>query len=100
MLEVTMFPRITSVRALPDYQVELTFTDGLRATVDLSRWIVGHGGVFAPLNQEEFFRQVSVDSEAGTIVWPNGVDFCPDVLYAAATGRENELAGSSAAVHA
>jgi hypothetical protein len=32
-------------------------------------------------------KQVSVDKEAGTLVWPNGVDFCPDVLYAEATGR-------------
>jgi hypothetical protein len=21
------------------------------------------------------------------VVWPNGVDFCPDVLYAEATGK-------------
>ena len=35
----------------------------------------------------EFFRQVTVDREGGTVVWPNGVDFCPDVLYAEATGE-------------
>jgi hypothetical protein len=35
----------------------------------------------------EFFKQVTVDREAGTLVWPNGVDFCPDVLYAEATGK-------------
>jgi hypothetical protein len=28
-----------------------------------------------------------VEPEAGTIAWPNGVDFCPDVLYSFATGR-------------
>ena len=33
------------------------------------------------------FKQVQVDPEAGAIVWPNGVDFCPDVLYAFATGK-------------
>ena len=43
----------------------------------------------------EFFKQVSVDREAGTLVWPNGVDFCPDVLYAEATGRSSdEMSGT------
>jgi hypothetical protein len=27
------------------------------------------------------FRQVRVDEELGTIVWPNGVDMDPDVLH-------------------
>jgi len=81
-----MFPRVVSVKPMEGYVVELTFTDGVCAPVDLSKWIVGHGGVFAALQDEAFFRQVKVDSEGGTIVWPNGVDFCPDVLYAEAVG--------------
>jgi hypothetical protein len=48
--------------------------------------LIGTGGVMAPLADPEFFRQVSVDEEAGTIHWPNGVDLCPDVLYSRATG--------------
>jgi hypothetical protein len=38
-------------------------------------------------NNPQFFRQAAVDSEPGTIVWPNGVDFCPDLLYRWATGE-------------
>ena len=34
----------------------------------------------------ETFKQVQLDTEAGTVVWPNGVDFCPDVLRHYATG--------------
>ena len=59
-----MFPRIVSVRALENYAVELTFTDGISAVVDLSHWIKGHGGVFLPLQDDAYFRQVAVDSEA------------------------------------
>jgi hypothetical protein len=76
-----MHPRIQSVKPLEKYIVELTFTDGLCAAVDLSKWIVGHGGVFEPLQDEAYFRRVEVDPEAKTIFWPNGVDFCPDMLY-------------------
>jgi hypothetical protein len=47
---------------------------------------VGRGGVFAALEEIEFFKQVKVDPEIGTLVWPNEVDFCPDVLYSEATG--------------
>jgi hypothetical protein len=30
---------------------------------------------------------VQVDPEAGTIAWPNGIDFAPEPLYAEAKGR-------------
>jgi len=82
-----MFPRITSVRYLKDYWLELTFSDGESAKLDFRERIVGRGGVFAPLEEVDTFRQVQVDPEARTLVWPNGVDFCPDVLYSEATGR-------------
>jgi hypothetical protein len=81
-----MNPRVVSVRPLENYSIELTFSDGFCGTVDLGKWIVGHGGVFAPLQDDTFFRRVEVDPEAKTIFWPNGVDFCPDVLYEAAAG--------------
>jgi hypothetical protein len=82
-----MFPRITNVRHVEAYRLMVTFSDGLEAELDFRDRIVGRGGVFAALEENEFFRRVSVDSEAKTLAWPNGVDFCPDVLYAEATGR-------------
>ena len=82
-----MFPRITNVRYVEAYRLVLTFSNGLEAELDFRDRIVGRGGVFAALEEGDFFRRVSVDPEAKTLVWPNGVDFCPDVLYAEATGR-------------
>jgi hypothetical protein len=64
----------------------LTFTDGKQARLDFRDRVVGRGGVFAPLEDLEFFQRVRVDPEIGTLVWPNEVDFCPDVLYSEATG--------------
>lgn len=82
-----MLPRVTDVHYLGDFRLELFFSDGAHGELDFRARIVGRGGVFTPLQDVEFFRQVSVDSEAGTLVWPNGVDFCPDVLYSEVTGR-------------
>lgn len=82
-----MLPRVKDVHYLGDYRLKLFFTDGTHGELDFRARIVGRGGVFKPLQEVEFFRQVSVDPEAGTLVWPNGVDFCPDVLYSEVTGR-------------
>lgn len=87
-----MFPRVRQVRHVKEYRLELSFSDGTKGEIDFKQRIVGRGGVFAPLEDIEFFRRVQVDHEAGTIVWPNEVDFCPDVLYSLATGKPVPLA--------
>lgn len=79
-----MNPRITGVRVTGPFQLSLDFTDGSIGSVDLRSWIGGRGGVFTPLQDQAFFARVTVDPEAGTIVWPNGVDLDPDMLYEAA----------------
>ena len=81
-----MFPRIKQVRYIRDYVLELTFADGVRAEMDFRNKIVGRSGVFVPLQDPAFFRQVRVDPEIGTLVWPNDVYLDPDVLYSQATG--------------
>ncbi len=82
-----MLPRITHVRYMGDYRLELRFSDGRHGEIDFRGRVVGRGGVFAPLEDVRFFRQVRVDSEAGTIIWPNDVDLCPDVLYSLVSGE-------------
>ncbi len=81
-----MLPSVSEVRYLCDYRLELRFTDGVIGEIDFRSRVVGRGGVFSPLEDVEYFRQVAVDREAGTLTWPNGVDFCPDVLYCEAAG--------------
>jgi hypothetical protein len=79
-----MFPRITRVQVVGAFRVALDFTDGSHGVVDLGPWLAGRGGMFAPLQNPTVFAQVTVDREAGTIVWPNGTDLDPDMLYEAA----------------
>ena len=81
-----MHPRITRVRPGDPFRVTLTFADGSEGVVDLSPWIAGRRGVFAALQDPTVFARVTVDQEAGTIVWPNGADLDPDMLFEAAHG--------------
>lgn len=54
--------------------------------MDLKDRIVGRGSVFAPLEDLDLFKRVRVDPEIDPLVWPNKVDFCPNVLYSETTG--------------
>ena len=78
---------IACVRPLQARQLELTFADGLKGVVDLDQVISQFTGVFAPLLDQSYFSQVKLNNELGTIVWPNGADICPDVLYSYASGQ-------------
>ena len=42
---------------------------------------VSFRGAFEPLRDPEYFAQVRVDTEPGSVAWPNGADLDPDVLY-------------------
>jgi hypothetical protein len=77
---------VTQVHALPNRNLDLTFENGFHGIVDMDRVVKNYTGVFAPLLQDEYFKQVTVNTELGTVVWPNGADLCPDVLYSQATG--------------
>ena len=81
-----MLKDIVEVRALGGYRVQLRFEDGVQGALDLGK-MIRFRGVFAPLQDELEFAKVRVDPELGTIVWPNGADLDPDVLYAAITGK-------------
>ncbi len=72
--------RIRSVETLTGYRVRLGFTDGSLREVDLERYL--HGPIFEAIRSDpQVFRSVKVDKRMGTIVWPNGADIDPDVLY-------------------
>ena len=71
---------VIDVKCLGDFRLMLTFEGGERREVDLGKRLYFEG-VFQPLRKSAFFRRVSVNPDVGTIVWPNGADICPDVLY-------------------
>ncbi len=71
---------VVDVRHVRDYVVWLRFEDGTEGEVDLRSSL--RGPIFEPLRDVEYFKQVRVDPELGTIVWPNGADIAPETLYA------------------
>lgn len=79
-----LHPRVRAVSVVSDFTLRLTFRDGSVGTIDLGPMLRDSAGVFAPLRVPAAFADVRVDAEAGTIVWPNGADIDPDVLYAMA----------------
>lgn len=70
---------VISVKVTGDHRLRLTFEDGTVGEVDFEDhdW----RGVFEQLEDPDYFAQVRVDREAGTVAWPNGADMAPEPLY-------------------
>lgn len=81
-----MLHDIVYVKPLKNYRLWIRFEDGVEGEIDVAK-LVNMEGVFAPLLQLEFFLQVKVDPEIGTICWPNGADLDPVVLYSKVSGQ-------------
>jgi hypothetical protein len=77
---------VVAVRALDDLHLWLRFADGTEGTVDLAGK-VRFVGLLRKLREPEYFRQVSVNRESGTVEWPGAIDLDPDQLYAWARGQ-------------
>ncbi len=72
-------PVVVGVAVIGDRVLRLLFSDGTAGDVDFSaqRWT----GVLAPLNDPAYFAEVAANPEAGTLVWPGGIDLAPEPLY-------------------
>ncbi len=81
-----MLKDVIAVQPRNDYRLYLRFEDGAAGEVDVTA-LVEFRSIFAPLRDKAVFDQVSVDTSLGTVIWPNGADLDPDVLYARVTGE-------------
>lgn len=70
--------KVIKVSPVSGYLLALTFEDETEKIVDIGHFV--RKGISAPLADQDYFRQVAIDS-AGGIYWPNGYDFCPNYLY-------------------
>lgn len=86
---------IVEVRPTTGYRLYLSFADGKSGEVDVAS-LIRFEGIFAALRDTDFFGRASVHPELGTVVWPNGADLDPDVLYALVTGTRISMESSTA----
>lgn len=77
--------RISKVKPLSGYRLDLEFDDGVSGTVDVSE-AVGKG-VFAVWRDPLVFERVRIGS-CGELDWDGQVDLCPDALYLKVTGKK------------
>jgi len=70
---------VKTAEAFEPYNLQVTFDNGEVKIIDTSGFL--HRKIYAPLKDFEFFKRVWVDADLDTIVWENGADICPNVLY-------------------
>ncbi len=73
------FHDVITVELVGEYILRLGFDDGTSQIVDFEPMLIGP--IFGPLRDENEFAQVKVNRDTGTIEWPNGADFSPEILY-------------------
>lgn len=78
-------PRVVGVEHVRDHVLTITFSDGVVRELDFAPTVAV--GVLTTLADPETFASVAMDETAGTIAWPCGIDFDPDVLHGSTTAE-------------
>lgn len=74
-----MAPEVKAVTPLEPFTVRVRFADGEIRDVDIEPLL--EGPAFQALRDSTVFAAGEVDELGDTIVWPNGADIDPEVLY-------------------
>jgi hypothetical protein len=80
-----MIHLIKEIVKIEPFKLILRFNTGELREVDLSEklneWGANPSSKFGELKNYEVFKKVKLDQEFETLVWENGIDLCPDVIY-------------------
>ncbi len=71
--------RVQGFEIVGPYTLRVQFDDNTEQTIDFQP-VLG-GELYGPLRDLALFKQVQVDPEVHTLVWPNGADFDPATLH-------------------
>jgi hypothetical protein len=70
---------VTDFEIIADYILHVKFDDDTEQVINFEPIL--HGELYGPLRDLRLFRQVRLDPEVATLVWPNGADFDPYMLH-------------------
>ena len=70
---------VTGFKIIGDYTIHVEFDDRSHQIINFEPIL--YGPMFGPLRDLELFKQVKLDKELGTLVWPTGADIDPTVLH-------------------
>ncbi|MGB6976708.1 MAG: DUF2442 domain-containing protein [Gammaproteobacteria bacterium] len=72
--------RLTNVKPIANYTLEVEFIDGTRGFVEMSHRVMSKkAGVFSTLKDVSIFNQVHL--EYGVVTWPGEIDLAPDAMH-------------------
>jgi hypothetical protein len=72
--------RLTEVKPLENYKLEVRFTDDLHGFVEMKQLILSkNAGVFAQLKDVQNFNAVFI--QHGAVTWACEVDLAPDAMH-------------------
>lgn len=75
-----MYPRIKSVKPLPDLMLSVVFDDGKRVRYDVKTDL--HLPGYSVLqDQHGLFEQVQLDTSRTVVYWSDEIDLPSDILY-------------------
>ncbi|MDP4200761.1 MAG: DUF2442 domain-containing protein [Bacteroidota bacterium] len=70
---------ITEAIVIGEHTLQVVFEDGFSREINLSPVLAGR--LLGPLNDPAFFKRVRLNTKYGSLEWPNGADFDPELLY-------------------
>jgi hypothetical protein len=80
-----MIHSIKEILNIEPFRLTVKFNTEEIRQIDLSEklneWGSTPNSKFAELKDPTTFKKVKLDKDFETVVWENGIDLCPDVLY-------------------
>ncbi|MBE2225417.1 MAG: DUF2442 domain-containing protein [Anaerolineae bacterium] len=70
---------VVGFEIISDYTIRVEFDDETEMVIDFEPILLGP--LFRSLQDKSLFNQVQLNSDLGTLVWPNGADIDPTVLH-------------------